>query len=80
MAAASPRVRGRLAFLSAYAPYSSMRTLARDIVSGTRTLDTADTLREPWEVDPLTWKTFVRTLTDGLHPTESQRLRGAFAD
>lgn len=77
MAAADPRIRGRLAFLSAYAPYFSMRTLVRDIASGTRTLGD---LREPWRVDPLTWRVYVRTLTDGLPPPEAERLRAAFDD
>jgi hypothetical protein len=77
MAAASPSIRGRLAFVSAYAPYASMWTLARDIACATRTL--GDT-REPWQVDPLTWKVYVRSLTDSLQPGEAQRLRDAFED
>ena len=38
MAAASPRIRSRLAFVSAYAPYASMWTLLRDVASASRTL------------------------------------------
>ena len=79
MAAAGPRIRGRLAYVSAYAPYFSMRTLVRDIASATRTLDDQGGT-EPWPVDPITWKTYVRTLTDGLLPGEAQCLRSAFED
>ena len=75
MAAASPRIRGRLAFVSAYAPYASMWTLLRDVASASRTLGDR---REPWPVDPLTWKVCVRSLTDALPPPEAQRLRDAF--
>jgi hypothetical protein len=76
MAAASPRIRDRLAFVSAYAPYASLWTLARDIAGATRTLGDQ---HEPWPVDPLTWNVYVRTLTDSLHPRDAQRLRDAFA-
>jgi hypothetical protein len=77
MAAADARIRGRLAFVSAYAPYSSMWTFARDIAGATRTLGDR---REPWAVDPLTWKVFVRSLTDPLTPGDARRLREAFGD
>ncbi len=80
MAAANPRIRDRLAFVSAYAPYSSMWTLARDIASATRTLDDQGDHREPWQVDPITWKTYVRTVTDWLQPREAQRLRDALQE
>lgn len=75
MAAASPRIRDRVKFIFAYAPYSSMRTLAVDIASGTRTLGD---VRETWDVDPLTWQTYVRSVTSWLGREESQRLRDAF--
>jgi fermentation-respiration switch protein FrsA (DUF1100 family) len=77
MAAASPSVRDRVAFLSAYAPYSSMLTLARDIASRTRS---RGNLREPWQVDPLTYKVFLRSLTALLQPSERELLRNAFAE
>lgn len=77
MAAASPSIRRKVAFVSAYAPFSSMWTLARDIAAATRTLGD---VREPWEVDPITWKTYVRSVTDWLQPGEAQRLRDAFED
>jgi hypothetical protein len=77
MAAASPRIRDRVKFVFAYAPYSSMWTLAVDIASRTRTLGD---VREEWDVDPLTWQTYVRSITEWLPPEEAQRLRDAFED
>ena len=77
MAAASPLVRDRVAFLSAYAPYSSLWTFARDVASGTRSGEEG---REPWRVDPLTYKVFVHCVTAFLEPEEAECLRGAFAN
>ena len=77
MAAAEPTIRDRLAFVSAYAPYSSMWTLARDVAAASRVIDAE---REPWQADPLVWKTYVRSLTDRLEPCDAQRLRDAFQD
>jgi hypothetical protein len=76
MAAADPRIRDGVAFVCAYAPYASMWTLARDVVSATRQRD----VREPWSVDPLTRKVYVHSLTALLEPDEAERLRAAFAD
>ena len=76
MAAASPLIRERVAFISAYAPYSSMWTFARDIASSTRSC--GDGL-EAWRVDQLTRKVFVHSLTAFLEPGEAQLLRKAFA-
>jgi dienelactone hydrolase len=76
MGAASPLIRDRVAFLSAYAPYSSMWTFARDIASATRSCGDG---REPWRVDPLTRKVFVHSLAALLEPDEAERLRSAFA-
>src|SRR5215216_2988021 len=53
MAAADPSIRDRVAFVAAWAPYSSMRTLARDIASATTSSGAA---RAPWQVDQLTRK------------------------
>ena len=75
MAAASPLIRDRVGFLGAYAPYSSMQTLARDIASASRSCGAG---REPWQVDPLTRKVFVHSLTAWLEPEEAERLRTAF--
>lgn len=77
MAAASPRIRNRVGFVWAYAPYSSMWTLARDIASASRC---RDGVREPWAVDPLTRKVYVHSVTALLEPDEAARLRAAFAD
>ena len=76
MAATSPLIRDRVAFLAAYAPYSSMWTFARDIASATRPCGDG---REPWQVDPLTRKVFVHSVMALLEPDEAQRLRSAFA-
>ncbi len=77
MASANCRIRDRVAFVFAYAPYASMRSLARDIASATRGLNGH---REPWAVDPLTRKVFVHTVTALLDPSEAQRLRDACAE
>lgn len=77
MAAASPLIRDRTAFISAYAPYCSMWTFARDIASATRSCREG---REPWRVDPLTRKVFVHSLTAWLEPHEAERFRNAFAN
>lgn len=76
MAAASALIRDRIAFLSAYAPYSSMETFARDIASASRTVGS---LREPWQVDPLTRKVFIHSVTAHLEPGEAEQLRQSFA-
>lgn len=75
MAAAHPLIRDRIAFLSAYAPYSSLWTFAHDVASRTRSNGKA---REPWQVDPLTRKVFVHCMTAFLEPDEADRLRSAF--
>jgi hypothetical protein len=75
MAAASPRIRDRVGFIGAYAPYSSMWTFARDIASATRSNGEG---REPWQVDPLTRKVFVHSLTALLEPGEAEQLRNSF--
>jgi len=77
IAAADRRIRDRVRFVFAYAAYSSIWTLAVDIASASRTLGLT---REPWDVDPLTWKTYVRSVTDWLAPEEARRLREAFED
>lgn len=77
MAAASPLIRDRVAFLSAYAPFSSMWTFARDIASATRSGEDG---REPWQVDQLTRKVFVHSVTALLEPGEVERFRSAFTN
>ena len=77
MAAASPLIRDHVAFLSAYAPYSSLWTFARDVASNTRSCGNG---REPWKVDPLTRKVFVHSMTSLLDPGEAESFRCAFVD
>ncbi len=77
MAAAQPLIRDRIAFLSAYAPYSSLWTFAHDVASGTRS---AGTGREPWQVDPLTRKVFLHCMTAFLERSEAEQLRSAFTN
>jgi dienelactone hydrolase len=77
MGAASPLIRDRVAFIGAYAPYSSLWTFARDIASSTRSGGDAD---EPWQVDQLTRKVFVHSVTASLEMGEGERLRSAFAE
>jgi hypothetical protein len=77
MAAASSKIRDKVAFLSAYAPFSSMQTFVRDIASATRSNGDE---RESWQVDPLTRKVFVHSLTAWLEPGEAEWLRSKFAD
>jgi dienelactone hydrolase len=75
MAAARPLIRDQVSFLSAYAPFSSMWTFARDIASATRS---SGDQREPWQVDQLTRKVFVHSLTTLLEPDEAKQLRAAY--
>jgi hypothetical protein len=75
MAAASPLIRDNVAFLSAYAPFSSMNTFARDIASAS--CSSGDE-REPWEVDQLTRKVFVHSVTATLEPDEAKLLQSMF--
>lgn len=74
LAAAEPAIRDRVAFVGAFAPYSSMWTLLRDIAGRTRSRDGAI---EAWAVDPLTHDVFVRSVTDVLEPHEAEYLREA---
>jgi dipeptidyl aminopeptidase/acylaminoacyl peptidase len=76
MAAAKPLIRDRIAFISAYAPYSSLWTFARDVASGTRSSGSG---YESWQVDPLTRKVFIHSMTSFLEPGEAEWLRSRFA-
>lgn len=86
MASASPLIQDRVGFVFAYAPYFSMSTLALDIASSTRpTTDSGQSevkgegeMREPWQVDPLTRKVYVRSMTAQLEPGEAALLRNTF--
>lgn len=74
LAAALPLVRDRVTFVGAFAPFSSLWTLARDIV--TETCDDGTTVK-PWAVDPITREVFDRTMSDILTLEEARSLREA---
>lgn len=74
MASASPQIREHVSFVAAYAPFSSAFTLLQDAASYS-TVRTDE--REPWQVDQLTRKVFVRSLTAELPLAEAQILREA---
>ena len=76
MASAHALIRDHVAFLSAYAPFSSMSTLARDIASSSQS---DGDQRKPWQVDPLTSQVFVHSVTALLDPDEADQLRHAVA-
>jgi hypothetical protein len=75
LAAAHEAIRDRVAFVGAFAPYASMRMLALEIACSTRLYDKKP---EPWQVDPLTRKVFVHSLTAKLQDSEADQLRGLF--
>ncbi len=75
LAAAQPTVRDRVAFVSCFAPFSSLRSLALDIGSGTTEIDG---IRRLWEVDQLSRHVYVRTMTAGLPHGEAERLETAW--
>jgi dienelactone hydrolase len=77
MAAANPLIRDRVAFVSTYAPYSSLWTFARDVASSTSSSGDG---REPWQVDPLTRKVFIHSMTSFLKPGEAEWFRSTFAN
>lgn len=74
LAAGHPLIRDRVRFVGAFAPFSSMSTLARDVMS--RSHDGAHG-GEPWEVDPLTRDVFERTVSDLLGPAAARPLLDA---
>jgi len=76
LAAAEPVIRDRVAFVGAFAPYSSLWTFVRDIASLTRANGGAVL---PWTVDPLTHEVFVRSVTETLPPREGDALRDAYS-
>jgi len=77
MAATSPRIRERVSFVSAYAPYASMWTLGRDIASASRC---RDGIRERWAVDPLARKVYVHSVTSLMDTREAEWLRDVCAE
>jgi hypothetical protein len=77
MAASDPAIRDAVSFVVAWAPYGSMRTLGRDIAREAVSSEGGST---PWQVDQLTRKVYVRSLTAMLEPREAERLRTACAE
>ena len=77
LAAADPRIRERVGFVIAWAPFASMCGLATDIASATTRRGNG---REPWVVDQLTRRVFVRSLTAGLSAEEAILLRDLCAE
>ena len=76
LAAAEPVIRDHVAFVGAFAPYSSLWTFVRDIACRTRANSGA---AAPWPVDPLTYEVFVRSVTETLPPREGDALRDAYS-
>jgi hypothetical protein len=72
LASAQPSIRNKVAFVGAFAPYSSLTSLAIDVVTKTRFKGEG---REPWQVDPLTRKVLIHSITAHLDPAESAILR-----
>ena len=73
MAAAHPRIRDDVAFIAAFAPYSSMSTFVFDVASAPRVRGET---REPWQVDPLTREVFERTIEAALEQGDGQPVEG----
>lgn len=76
MASASALIRERVAFASAYAPYTSIWTFGRDIASGSVESEHG---RTPWKVDQLTRRVFVHSLTAYLESDEAAQMRAALS-
>lgn len=72
MAAANARIRDHVSFVAAYAPYSSIFTLLQDVASESTV---HSKVRESWDVDQLTRKVLVHSLTHELEPDEAKLLR-----
>ena len=75
LAAAHQEIRDHVAFVGAFAPYASMRDFALEVACSTRLYEEE---HEPWQVDPLTRRVFVHSLTSLLHPDEAARLRSLY--
>jgi hypothetical protein len=75
LAAAQPEIRDQVQFVSCFAPFGSLRTLALDIGSSTAEIDG---IRRPWDVDQLSRHVYIRTLTAELEPDEATCLESAW--
>lgn len=71
LAAAHPAIRDSVAFIGAFAPYASMQTLAMEVACSTRLYGSVP---EPWEVDTLTRKVYLHSLTGMLETGEADHL------
>jgi dienelactone hydrolase len=76
MAAADATIRDRVGFVVAWAPFSSLRTLARDIATASTGEEGAG---RPWDVDQLTRKVYLRSMTAMLDADEADALRAVYA-
>ncbi len=77
LAAAQAEIRDRVGFVSCFAPFSSLRTLALDIGSETTEIDG---IRRRWEVDQLSRHVYIRTLTAELDADEATKLETAWLE
>jgi dienelactone hydrolase len=77
LAAADLMIQDRVGFVVTWAPFASLRSLAHDIAAAT-TSSAGET--RPWDVDQLTRKVYVRSLTALLEPDEAERMRTACAE
>lgn len=75
LAAADPSIRDRVSFVTCFAPFGSLRSLALDIGSGTTEIDG---IRRIWEVDQLSRHVYVRTLTADLADDEAAHIEAAW--
>lgn len=75
LAAADPRLRGALAFVTSFGGYYDARALLRDL--GRRALRTNGRL-VPWQPDPVPIQTLASTLAQALSSQDSAILRSGF--
>ena len=72
VAAADPRISGRVRFVNAFGPYFDARDLLLQVVTRSR-LDQG--VRTPWQPDPLTLKVFANELIETLeNPADNELL------
>ena len=76
VAAADPRISGRVRFVNAFGPYFDARDLLLQVVTRSR-LDQG--VRSPWQPDPLTLKVFANELIETLDdPADVALLTGVY--
>ncbi len=74
LAAAHPLIRDRVRFVGAFAPFSSVWTLVRDVASASRDDGSG---AQAWAVDPLTREVFARTIAELLPADEAAPFLGS---